>query len=216
MTTEGGIPAPQSEDGEQNKRGRRAVAWWWWAAGGGALIVVILAVVMLAGDDADDAGDPNPRVQALTAETTASTGGSSSGGGTTATGTPISEGERPDIEGIWEFVVNVTAASGVCEGEEDEAPGTGNVTIRRLDDGSYEVSGLGSTPGSAWNGWWEDDDFVFQGERDEDGGVTAAKFRMHFEDGVFAGEEDWSWSDPNGDCPNGKSEVDAYFYGPLS
>ena len=30
------------------------------------------------------------------------------------------------------------------------------------------------------------------------------------------GDEDWSWSDPDGECPSGKSEVDAYSYAPLN
>jgi hypothetical protein len=217
MTTEGDTAAPQSED--EDKRRRRPIAWWWWAVGGGALIAAILVVVMLAGDDADDQAAPNERVQAPTPGATNTSGGSTATEAPTASdssGTASDpDADAPDIEGVWEFIVNVTETSGVCAGEEDESPGIDNVTIRRLDDGSYSVSGLGTTPDSEWTGRWDGDKFVFSGEREEDGGTTVAEFTMTFEDSVFAGIEDWSWSDADGECPTGKSEVEAFFYSPL-
>jgi len=218
MTSDGGVSAPEPE--EEKKRRRRPIAWWWWAVGGGALIAAILVVVMLTGDDADDAGDPNERVQAPTPGATTTSGGStateaptaSDSGGTSSNG----DADAPDIEGVWEFIVNVTETSGVCAGEEDEPAGIDNVTIRRLDDGTYSVSGLGTTPASAWTGRWDGDQFVFNGEREEDGGTTVAEFFITFNDGMLRGTEDWSWSDADGDCPTGKSDVEAFFYAPLS
>lgn len=217
MTSEGDTPTPPSE--EEPKRRRRPIAWWWWAAGGGALIAALLVVVMLAGDDADDAADPNERVQAPTPGATTTSGGSTATEAPTATDPGGSSSDRdadvPDIEGVWEFIVNVTATSGVCAGEEDEPPGIDNVTIRHLDDGTYSVSGLGTTPDSEWSGRWDGDQFVFNGERVEDGGTTVAEFFISFQDGALRGTEDWSWSDADGECPTGKSDVEAFFYSPL-
>ena len=224
MTTDGDAPVP--EDEEEKKRRRRPIAWWWWAVGGGA-VALILIVVLFSGDD-DGGLDPNERVQAPTAiaGSGGSSGGTGSGGGASATDTPAPTdddgsssdgGEVPDIEGVWEFIVDVTETSGVCAGEEDESPQIENVTIRRQADGTYEVTGLEGESGIAWRGGWDGDEFVFNGERDEDGGITVAEFTITYNDGMLRGTEDWSWSSAaEGECPTGKSDVEAFFYAPLS
>ena len=198
-----------------------SIAWWWWAGGAGLIAVVVLAILLSGGGD--DEGDSAPAGTDGEAAATSTATDSSSGGGSTAatgpadTGGDATNGEAPpSVEGIWEFIVSVTATSGVCAGEEDEAPGIDNVRIWQRSDGTYAVAGLGSTAEDEWDGHWEDGDFVFSGERDEDGGTTVAAFRMHFtDDGALIGDEDWSWSDNDGDCPTGASEVEAYYYGPL-
>lgn len=227
MATEGGTPAPGSEDEEERKRRRRPIAWWWWLAGGGGALVVVLALLLSIGGD-DDADDPEGRVQAPTAESTAAPGGSTGGGSTAdgSTATPAAEGtqpagnaaasgEQPDIEGVWEFIVDVTEASGACAGEEDEAPEITNVTIRRSPSGTYEITGLEGEGGIPWRGGWDGDEFLIIGDRAEDGGTTEAEFALRFVDGALVGTEDWGWSDGSSSCPGGKSEVEAFFYSPL-
>jgi len=196
---------------EERKR-RRGLAWWWFALA--ALAVGAIAFVLLSGGGDDD-GQP---ADASSADSTAAA--TSAASVSEATSEPIATsdaGVSPTIEGIWEFIVNVTDASGACEGEEAEEPSVDNVSIRRRDDGGYAVTGLGSTPDDEWQGGWDGDRFVFHGERDEDDGVTVAEFTMAFDEtGALVGVEEWTWSDNDGDCPDGRSEVEAYYDGPLS
>ncbi len=217
MANEGGTPAPGSEDEEERKRRRRPIAWWWWVAGGGGVLVVVLALLLSVGGD-DDADDPDGRVQAPTAESTAAPGGSTATPAAAATqpsGDAAASDGPPDIEGVWEFIVDVTETSGVCAGEEDEPPGIENVTIRRQPDGTYAVTGLEGEAGIPWRGGWDRNEFIINGEREEDGGTTVAEFTLTFEDGAFRGTERWGWSGAEGECPSGRSEVEGFFYAPL-
>jgi hypothetical protein len=206
-------PPPPPPPPEERKRRRRAIARWWFAGAG--LAVVLIAVLLLGGGDDDDGGaptdadaSPDPTAGATTAS--AATGGTSEAAATSDAEVP------PAIEGIWEFIVDVTEAHGVCEGEDAEEPSIDNVTIRRVDDGAYVVTGLGSGPDDEWEGGWDGDRFVFHGDRDEDDGVTVAEFSMAFdESGALTGVEQWTWSDDDSECPDGRSDVEAYFNGPL-
>lgn len=203
---------------EEKRRRRRPIAWWWWAGGAGLVAAVVAALLLSGGGDDGDEGVPasdNGGSQSVATATPAPSDGTAA---SAPSATDAGPAVRPGIEGIWEFIVKVTETSGACAGEEDEEPGIDNVTIRRADDGTYSVTGLGSTPDSEWAGWWEDDSFIFAGQRDEDGGVTDARFQMTMtEDGAFHGTEEWSWSSASeGECPDGASDVEAYFYSPLN
>ena len=217
---QGGAPAPA--DDEERPRRRRPIAWWWWAAVAG-IAVVLVAVLLFGGGDDDEgssvaaSSDSGGQQSGEASPASASDASSDGGTGSTASSDGDDPGDRPAIEGVWEFIVAVTQTSGDCAGEETEQASVQNIRIRHRDGGGYAVTGFGSNPDDEWTGGWDGDRFVFNGERDEDGGRTVASFTMHFDEGgALVGYEDWSWSDAEGNCPTGKSDVEAYFYGPLN
>ena len=227
MVDDGATPNPDPED-EERRRRRRPIAWWWWAGGAG-LAVLILAAIAFSVAGGGDGADGDDRAFAPAANgSQQSSGGSAAATSTAApagtaagrdggdSGASAGDGERPSIEGIWEFIVDVTEANGACAGEEDEPLSIDSVTIRRLPGGNYSVSGLGTNPDDAWNGDWQGDQFVFNGERAEDDGLTTATFFMRFEDGgALRGSEEWIWDSRDGSCSDGKSSVEAFFFAPL-
>ena len=213
MAQDGG-PRSKPEAPEDRRRSRRAVGWWWWVIGGGVLLLLVAALLVNLGG-ADEESDGGTAAAPTSPASGTETAAGSSPTSTADAATPIAD-DRPDIEGVWEFIVDVTETDGVCAGEEDETPGIDNITIRRVDGNTYAVTGFGSTPDDEWSGGWDGDDFIFSGERDEDEGRTEARFIMRFTDGgALVGEEDWSWRGASGTCSDGKSTVDAFFYAPL-
>ena len=208
-----------AQEDEERRRRRRAIAWWWWLVGGLAVAAIaVLLLLALGGGNGDDDGTAGGDSVAATATPIFSGADATTAVTTAVSGEAASAaaGER-DIEGVWEFIVDVTETNGACAGEENEDPGIDNVTIRRVGDNSYTVTGLGTTAEDEWTGRWDGDDFIFNGEREEDGGITVARFVIGFDDsGALTGAEDWTWSGSEGTCPDGKSTVEAFFYAPLN
>ncbi len=202
--------SPTEPVGDEDRR-RRTALWWW-------LLLLVLLLLLLFSFCRDDspgqpdsaAATPAPTIAAPTTvrATTAGTAGS--------TAAPPQQPDLGDgLEGTWDIEVTVTETSGVCAGEENEPAYVHTVTITRTGDTTFEVTGMGN-PGEAWAGSLAGDQLVFQGERDEDGGVTRALFTMTAHgDGTLTGTEKWSWeSTSDGSCPDGVSVAEAVFVGP--
>lgn len=128
---------------------------------------------------------------------------------TEAFATTTTEAAPLDISGEWTFLIDVTETRGACAGEEHDRVDPETVTIQQEGD-LLTVTGLnGNDP--PWTGQLVDNMVTFSGERNEDGGRTAAKFILSVDDAAsrLTGIEEWTWSGPGGSCPDGLSEVSA-------
>lgn len=117
-------------------------------------------------------------------------------------------GDGSDFEGFWALTIDVTAASGVCSGEELDPPGVVNALITQegavitatamWTDESGSVSLVGGRSG---------DTISFAGSYDEDSGTTTSAYTLVIGTGTLDGYETWSWTGPGGTCLLGESTV---------
>ena len=120
-----------------------------------------------------------------------------------------SQSGQPNLTGTWEFIVDVTAASGRCAGEEKEVPKPDTIKIVKTGT-KLVVRGFGLTENDAWDGAATGGNVTFAGKRAEDGGITTAEFRLTLVGATaMHGDEQWSWAGATGSCPNGRSDVTA-------
>ena len=111
-----------------------------------------------------------------------------------------------NINGAWDFILVVTAENGVCSGESD-VPQQRQVTIEQ-DGPRIKVSGFGGAD-DAWLGVSVGSVHIFGGIRPEDGGITTSTIVMLLDDDgdSIRGQERWSWTGPEGECPDGESAI---------
>jgi hypothetical protein len=127
-----------------------------------------------------------------------------------------------DLNGTWEFTIDVTRANGVCEGEELDEPSVRPIVVT--------VAPAAGQPGKVlvtMSGFLGDPANVASTVRDsvrlnsvvtvtgewpEDGGETEATFAMQVRaTDLMQGTEGWEWSRDGSavDCPDGLSDVRA-------
>jgi hypothetical protein len=128
--------------------------------------------------------------------------------GAGASGQASAQAPTLDVSGRWEFIVDVTAASGSCAGEENNIPKPKIITITQRGK-ALIVLGFGTEDSSQWQGTITGDGVAFGGKRDEDGGVTTTEFTLTVNGSAMRGKESWSWLGSGGSCPNGRSDVTA-------
>jgi hypothetical protein len=123
-----------------------------------------------------------------------------------------------DLNGAWTFTVDVTAANGVCEGEENdpvEPFAVDFIVVDQNDDGTYEVSvtgdfgDAGGTIAGTVSGLPEVGDvIVLSGDIPEDGGTTTSTYTLTVQSTTrLTGTEAWSWTGGGGTCEDGASTV---------
>lgn len=215
------------EDNDQEERRRRAILWLLLAF---LVIVLILLFAVCADSNDEPAAAPAPTTTTTatpsptTATPTPDVVNTSAAGPTTVPSSPPATTLRPptttalspttqpgpiDISGTWTFLIDVTEATGACDGEEGDRVDPDTVTIAQ-EGNVLTVTGLnGEDP--AWVGEILGNDVIFNGERNEDSGRTIASFIMTVDDAatVMSGIEEWTWSGPGGSCPGSLSEVSA-------
>ncbi|MBZ0150474.1 MAG: hypothetical protein K8J09_03010 [Planctomycetes bacterium] len=123
-----------------------------------------------------------------------------------------------DLSGSWSLTVDVTTASGVCAGDENDPPSTDTVAV--VQDGvGVELTGVQGSSANLLSGVLypprHGSDLAFlvlDGEVEEDGGTTT----IHYELDVYSsggvlhldGTEDWFWNGSAQSC-SGTSTVTA-------
>ena len=128
----------------------------------------------------------------------------------------IDNGGAVDLNGTWNFTVDVTVANGACEGEENNTvePFPIEVTVTDANsDGTYEIIAAGfiDNPSSIVYGAFPGvpvigDELVLTGTYPEDGGATTATYHLTIESATrLTGTEDWSWTNGATSCEGGES-----------
>ncbi len=116
-----------------------------------------------------------------------------------------------NIAGVWTFDVQVTIATGACEGEEGDGSVT-DITITQTGAGPFVVNAkgfLGSNSNTltgtlSANG----NTLVIAGSYPEDGGTTTATHTLNRTSLTrFDGTESWNWTGDGGDCPGSEASV---------
>lgn len=119
------------------------------------------------------------------------------------------------VSGAWSFTVDVTAADGVCAGEENAPPSTDTITITQTPTSDPNVftiamAGFLGDPAITLNGTMTGANIVVAGSYPEDGGTTTSSHNLNVTGpNTISGVETWSWIGPGGSCPNGLAEVTA-------
>ena len=104
---------------------------------------------------------------------------------------------------MWEVSVDVTVATGACDGEELDEFTPDAVTIIQEGD-AFTLVGLGFPKDEqVWEGQVEGNTVTFGGVRTEDEGTTTTTFilEVDFETQTTHGIEEWTWEGPDGACP---------------
>lgn len=120
-----------------------------------------------------------------------------------------------DLGGDWSFTIDVTAAYGVCEGEENADPSTDTITVTQTASGTpgifnVTMTGFLGNPAYELTGTMTGAYITVSGSYPEDGGTTTTTHNLVVTaPNTIAGEESWTWSGPGGDCPNGRASVTA-------
>lgn len=123
-----------------------------------------------------------------------------------------------DLNGSWNYTVDVTVANGVCEGEENSPASTYLVTIAAIDpngDGTWDVTATGflddpaaTITGTVTSVTQVGDQITLSGSYPEDGGTTTTTHRLTIQSATrMTGTEDWSWTGGGGTCPDGKANI---------
>lgn len=116
------------------------------------------------------------------------------------------------LGGQWNLTVDVTEASGVCSGDENDPPSTHVVTLTQVGS-DISLSGIQGEPGNVLAGYiypYGVDDMTIRldGTVEEDGGVTDMLYNLDILTSTsLRGLETWSWDGPWEDCA-GRSELD--------
>ena len=129
---------------------------------------------------------------------------------------PVPEAEPepvPDPSGVWAMLVDPDK-SGDC-GDEPEYPET--ITISVVEKGALqhqiEVVGIDGSVEDPWTGTFsiETGVLTFDGEKKDGLGSTTAAFQLTYDAaaGTLTGGEEWSYTGPDGVCPDGTSTVSA-------
>jgi hypothetical protein len=119
------------------------------------------------------------------------------------------------VSGNWSVTVDVTEADGVCEGEENDIPGTDTITVTQTATGDPNVfdvtmSGFLGEFSNVLTGTMTGTHITVAGSYPEDGGTTTTRYELTVTgENTMAGDEYWSWSGGGGDCPNGRATVTA-------
>jgi hypothetical protein len=119
------------------------------------------------------------------------------------------------LNGNWSFTIDVTAADGVCAGEENSPPATDTITVTEAQSGdpyvtNVTMSGFLGNPSNVLTGTRTGSIITVSGSYPEDGGTTTTTHNLYATgESALVGEEIWSWSGPGGDCPNGRADVTA-------
>ena len=123
-----------------------------------------------------------------------------------------------ELNGTWNFTVDVTVANGACEGEENNTvePFPIEVTVTDANaDGTWEIVAAGfiDNPSSVIYGTFTGepsigDELVLGGTYPEDGGATTATYHLTLDSATrLTGTEDWSWTNGSSSCEGGESTV---------
>ena len=211
------MPVGQSEE---EKRRRRLL----WLLLGAAIVLLFLLFVVCSGGGEDDpvaAPTTTTTVPVTAAPTTVRSAAAPTAPAPPLPTTTVVATTQPapttttepgpiDVSGVWAFLIDVTKATGICSGEENEKVQAEEVTIHQ-DGAVLIVTGLNETD-PPWQGEIVGNTVTFGGERDEDRGRTTAMFTLTVDDdgATFTGEEVWAWTGPGGSCSNSLSEVSAH------
>ncbi len=120
-----------------------------------------------------------------------------------------------DLNGTWNYTIDVTAADGVCAGQENNPPSTDAITVTETQSGdpyvtNVTMSGFLGDPSKVLTGTRTGSIITVSGSYPEDGGTTTTTHNLYATaESALVGEEIWSWSGPGGDCPNGRAYVTA-------
>ena len=120
-----------------------------------------------------------------------------------------------DLNGTWNYTIDVTAADGVCAGDENDPPSTDAITVTETQSGdpyvtNVTMSGFLGDPSNVLTGTRTGSIITVSGSFPEDGGTTTTTHNLYATgENTIIGEETWSWSGPGGDCPNGRANVSA-------
>jgi hypothetical protein len=126
--------------------------------------------------------------------------------------------------GTWRFTTDVTEANGRCQGDDTLPATVRDIEIRAVNFQEISASGFLGVPTHVLTGTLQDGFLAFSGCYPEDGGTTAAIYRLAapvpFQ--TLSGTETWDWHDvPNlsclaatlptraAECPDGESTVTA-------
>ena len=119
------------------------------------------------------------------------------------------------LNGTWNFTIDVTAADGICAGEENEPPSTDTITVTETQSSEPYVSNVTMTgflgdPSNVLTGTRTGSIITVSGSYPEDQGTTTTTHNLYATgENTIVGQETWSWSGPGGDCPNGRADVTA-------
>ena len=205
---------PIEEEDERRKKG-----FFWLFGRSSAVLVAVVGLVaglgigaVAFGEDeaAPEAADIATTQATTTAQPTPTTSNTTTTTPTTTTttiSTTTTTTEAPiDISGTWSITVVVTEVSGSRFCTLDK-PYTNSVRVVQ-DGDTLTLVGMGNGD-DEWSGALSGTTVIFSGERREDGGLTKASFEVVLDESLtsFSGTEDWTWSDSNINCVDGKSTV---------
>lgn len=112
------------------------------------------------------------------------------------------------FEGFWRLSIDVTVATGVCAGEEDDPVEVTDALITE-EAGVITATGIWSSESGSVSltGGRSGNTITFGGAYAEDGGTTTTFYTLTVSEGALNGTEAWSWNGPGGSCPGSQSLV---------
>ena len=115
------------------------------------------------------------------------------------------------LSGGWTMIVDVTAATGACAGEELEPVDTIQVNITQQGNSMTITGPFGDAGSQNLNGNLTSGVVSVGGSYPEDGGTTTATHTLTVVSAdSMSGTEAWSWTGPGGSCPGSTSDVAAF------
>lgn len=116
-----------------------------------------------------------------------------------------------NLSGNWAVTIKVTAASGVCAGDESDPAETTTIVIQQSGN-TVTASGFLGDATKVLTGTLSGTTLTLSGSYSEDGGTTTSTHVLTVDANdptKLSGTESWSWSGAGGTCPNGKASVTA-------
>lgn len=113
------------------------------------------------------------------------------------------------FEGFWRLTIDVTVATGICAGEEDDPIEVTDALITE-EAGVVTATGIWSSESGSVSltGDRSGNTIRFGGSYAEDGGTTSTLYTLTVAEGSLTGTEFWTWNGPDGSsCPGSQSTV---------